>query len=140
MTRIYCARGGASDRQKLLDRLAITQPIGDRGDIIHAVDVGIEHRVGAVLGDLLHAAMQVADDALGSQNLLAIQLQDDAQHAVGRWVLGAHVEDHFGGIEEGVLLGIEVEEIGSVKAAAAHCPLSMPRLICTHSLSCNRMS
>ena len=121
--------------QQLLDRFAVAQPVGDRGDVIHAVDVGIEHGVGAVLGNLLHAAVQVADDALGAQNLLAVQLQDDAQHAVRGRVLRPHVEDEFGGIKEGFVLGIEVEII----RAFAHCPLSMPRLICTHSWSCCRI-
>ena len=123
--------------QQLLDRLAIAQPVGDRGHVIHAVHVGIEHRVGAVLADLLHAAMQVADDALGAQNLFAVQLEDDAQHAVRGRVLRPHVEDQFGGVEEGFVLGIEVEI--AVGRWFAHCPLSMPRLICTHSWSCCRM-
>jgi hypothetical protein len=37
--------------------------------------------------------MQIADDALGSQNLLAIEFEDDAQHSVGGGVLRAHVEN-----------------------------------------------
>jgi hypothetical protein len=55
-------------------------------------------RKGAVFGDFFHTAVQVADDALSAQDLLAIQLEDDAQHSVRGWVLRAHVEDQFGGI------------------------------------------
>ena len=84
--------------QQLLDRQAVAQAVGDRRHVVHAVHVGIELRVGAVLGDLLHAAMQVADDALGAQHLLAVELEDDAQHAVRGRVLRAHVEDQFGGV------------------------------------------
>ncbi len=121
--------------EQFLDGFAVTQSVGDRGDVIHAVHVGIEHRVGAVLGNLLYAAMQVANDALGAQNFLAVQLQDDAQHAVRGRVLRPHVEHEFRRIQEGFVLGIEVEIIG----AFAHCPLSMPRLMCTHSWSCCRI-
>jgi len=53
---------------------------------------GLNWRVGAVFGDLLHAAVQIADDALGSQYLLAIQLENHPQHPVGGGVLRAHVE------------------------------------------------
>ena len=42
--------------------------------------------------------MQVADDAFGPQDLLAVQFEDYAQHPVRRWVLRAHVEDQFGGV------------------------------------------
>ena len=84
--------------QQLLHRQAVAQAVGDRGHVVHAVDVGVELRVGAVLGDLFHAAVQVADDAFGAQDLLAIQLEDDAQHAVRGRVLRTHVEDQFGGI------------------------------------------
>ena len=79
--------------QQLLHRQAVAQSVGDRRHVVHAVHVGIELRVGAVLGDLLHAAVQVADDALGPQDLLAVQLEDDAQHPVRGGVLRAHVED-----------------------------------------------
>ena len=91
---MYCARARNFGVDQLLDRLAVAQPVGDRSDVIHAIDVGIEHRVGAVLGNLFHAAMQVADDALGAQNFFAVELEDDAQHAVRRRMLRSHVEDH----------------------------------------------
>jgi hypothetical protein len=85
--------GRRLDVQQLLHRQAVAQTIGHGRHVVHAVDVRIELRVGAVLGDLLHAAVQIADDAIRPQNLLAVQLQDDAQHSVGRGVLRPHVED-----------------------------------------------
>src|SRR5262249_20711637 len=39
------------DIQELLDGLTIAQPVGDRGNVVHAVDVWVEHSVGAVLGN-----------------------------------------------------------------------------------------
>ena len=44
--------------------------------------------------------MEVADHALGAQDLLAIQLQDYAQHAMGRGMLRAHIDDEFVGVEK----------------------------------------
>ena len=132
---------------QLLDRFAVAQPIRHGGAIVHPVDVGIEHRVGAVLGDFFHAAVQVSDDALGAENFFAVELQDDAQHAVRRRMLRSHVDDEFVRIEIGLLGSFEIEVgkrvgrevVRAVVLAIAHCPLSIPRLICTHSLSCCRM-
>src|ERR1035441_6869478 len=72
---------------------AVAQSVGDGRDVVHAVHVGIELRVGAVLGNLLHAAMEIADDAFGSQDLLAIQFENYAQPPVRGGVLRAHVEN-----------------------------------------------
>ena len=124
--------------QQLLDCFAISQPVGDRGYVIHAVDVGIEHRVSAVFRDFFHAAMQIADDTLGAENFFTVESQDDAQHAVGRGMLRAHVDDELIGIEEG-LVGITEFQVRNVFRRVRHqdyWPLSIPRLICTHSLSC----
>ena len=87
------------DVQQFLDRHAVAQAVGDRGDVVHAVHVGRELLVGAVLGDLLDAAVQVADDAFGAEHLFAVQLQDHAQHAVRGRVLRPHVENKFVGVE-----------------------------------------
>ena len=84
--------------EQFLHREAVAQPVGDGGHVVHAVDIGVELRVRAVFGDLLHAAMQVSDDAIGPQDFFAIQLEDDAQHSVRGRVLRTHVEDQFGGI------------------------------------------
>ena len=45
--------------------------------------------VGELLGRLLHAGVQVADDRLGAQHDLAVELEHEAQHPVGRGVLAA---------------------------------------------------
>ena len=137
---MYCARRRSFHVQQLLYRLAVAQAVRDRRHVVHAVHVGIEHGVGAVLGDLLHAAMQIADHALGAQNFFAVELQDDAQHAVRGGMLRAHVDDEFVGIEKGLLVVFEFEMGSPVgirsTGSVGHCPLSIPRLICTHSWSC----
>ena len=86
--------------QQLLDRQAIAQPVRDRRHVVHAVHVRRELLVGAVLANLLNAAVQVSDHALRAQHLFAIELEDDAQHAVRGRVLRAHVENQFSGIQE----------------------------------------
>jgi hypothetical protein len=49
-------------------------------------------RPGAVLRRLLDAGVQVADDDAGLGDRLALQVQDQAQDAVGGGVLRAHVD------------------------------------------------
>src|SRR5438552_15905174 len=103
-----------------------------RWDIVHAVDVWIEHRIGAVFGDLLYATMQVADNAFRAEDFFAIQLQNDAQHAVSGRMLRAHIDYELVGIEKGLLALLQFQR----RATIRHLPLSIPKLICTHSLSC----
>ena len=39
--------------------------------------------------------MEVAEDRIEVDDLLALELQDDPEHAVGRRVLGPHVDEHL---------------------------------------------
>ena len=48
----------------------------------------------AELRELLRASVHVADDRLGAGDDLAVELDHDPEHAVGRRVLGTHVDDH----------------------------------------------
>src|SRR5262249_20226197 len=119
----------------------------DRGDVIHAVNVGIEHRVGTMFGDLLHSAVEVSNDAFGAKNFFAVEAENHAQHAVGGGMLRAHIYDEFVGIKK-CLVGLAQFEMGDVLLGGfvglhlvhldpvGHWPLSMPRLIWTHSWSC----
>ena len=66
----------------LLDRFDPNQTVGNCGNVIEPIPVGRDHRVHAVLGDLLHAAMEIADVAIEIDDCLAVELQDHAQHAV----------------------------------------------------------
>ncbi len=92
--------------------------------------------------------MEVADYALGAEDFFAIELQDDSQDAVRGGMLRAHVDDELVGIEVRPIGSVEIEmggaEIGNgIREGfvfyVCHWPLSIPRLICTHSLSCCRM-
>ena len=115
--------------EQFFNRFAVAQAIRHRRHIVHAIHVGIEHGVGAMLGDLFHSAMEIANHALGAQNFFAVQLENHAQHAVRGGVLRAHIDDELVGIEKSLLVLFKFQ----VGSPVRHCPLSIPRLICTHS-------
>ena len=101
--------GGRLNAQQLLNRFTISEPIRDRGYVVHAVDVGIEHRIGAVLGNLLDAAVQVSDDALKPQDFFAVKSQDNAQYAMGRRMLRAHVDYKLVRVKKRLVGHVEIE-------------------------------
>ena len=65
-----------------------------------------------LLGRLLHAGVQVPDDRLRAQDGLAVELHHEAQHAVRRRVLRAHVDDH------GLVVETFDVDVGHVDAVA----------------------
>ena len=76
--------------------------------------------VGQLLARLLHAGVQVPDDGLGAQHRLAVELEHEAQHAVGRGVLRAHVDDHrlvVAALEVDVA-GVDVVALGQAQHGA----------------------
>ena len=77
---------------ELLDRERVGDVVGQRGEVIEPVRVGHELVVGHVLGDFFVAAMEVADVGHGLGDDLAVELEQDAQHAVGAGVGRPHVE------------------------------------------------
>ena len=92
-TRIHCARSGISTQQ-LLDRQAVGQVVGHRAEIVDAVGQRDHLLVELRLAGLLDAGVQVADVGHQLDDGLAVDLQHQAQHAVSRRVLRAHVEHH----------------------------------------------
>ena len=73
-------------------------------DVLEWVRIADRLVVVGVLAQLLDATVQVAQDRIEVDDLLAIELQDDAEHAVGRWMLGTHVDEHLA-VAQGVELG-----------------------------------
>ena len=118
--------------QQFFHRFAVAQAVGDRRHVVGAVHVGSELSIGTGLADFLHPAVQVADDAFRTDDFFPVELQLDAQHAVGGGVLRAHVEDDFIGAQYG----------GADGGCLSHdyCPLSIPRFSFTQATSCWRMS
>ena len=79
---------GHLDVEQLLDRQREHQLVEERRRVVHAGDVGGALDVGELLAGLLHAGVEVADDRLGAQDRLAVELEHEAQHAVGRGCCG----------------------------------------------------
>ena len=76
-----------------------------RADVLERVEVGDRLVVVGVLAQLLDAAVEVAEDRVEVDDLLAVELEDDPQHAVGRRVLRPHVDEHLA-VAERVELGL----------------------------------
>ncbi len=83
---------GHLDLQQLLDGEHVGVLLVHRGHIVEAVEVGDGLEVGARLHQLLGAAVQQADVRIDPLDHFPVQLQHQAQHAVGRGVLRAEVD------------------------------------------------
>ncbi len=82
------------DAHEPLDGDGVAQVVAHGGEVVGAVGVGQEVLVPDGLALLLEAGVQVAEVGVGGDDGLAVELDDDAQHAVGGGVVGAHVENH----------------------------------------------
>ena len=91
---------GNREVHQLLDRRHVGHVVPERREVVHAV--GDRDRLVIVLGlhGLLHAGVEVADHGLERDHGLAVQLDHEAEHPVGRGVLRPHVDRdglEFGG-------------------------------------------
>jgi hypothetical protein len=78
--------------QQLLDSEREALLVGHHRDVVQTVEVGQRLQICPVLDELLGAAVQQSDVGVGAHNLLAIELQNQPQHAVGGGMLGAEVD------------------------------------------------
>ena len=62
--------------------------------VVHAAHVGHEHDVRAVFGDLLHAAVEVADYGLAIHHVFAVQGHHQPQGPMHRGVVRTKVDQH----------------------------------------------
>ena len=81
------------DAQGLLDGQAVGGLVVQRREVVHARDEGDALDERPVLHVLLDTGVQEADTAPGLRDGLAVELQDQAQHAVRGRVLRTHVDD-----------------------------------------------
>jgi len=90
---------GDLEAEEFFDRQGVGGVVGHRTEIVDAVgerrDLGVE--LG--LGGLLNARVEIADVGGEGDDGLAVDLEDQAQDAVGRGMLRAHVEDHGLGVD-----------------------------------------
>ena len=80
------------DPEQVLDREHVGVLLGERRDVVEAVEVADALDVGPVLDQLLGAAMQQADVRVGALDDLAVELEHEAQHAVRGRMLGPEVQ------------------------------------------------
>lgn len=78
--------------EQLLDREHIAMLHAHRRAIVEAIEVGQRLRIGLVFDQLLGAAMQQADMRIDAFDDFAVQLHDEAKHAVRRRMLRAEVD------------------------------------------------
>ena len=84
---------GNLDAQQLFDGHAVRGLVEGRREVVGAGDEGDALRPVAELAGLLDPGVQVADHRSGLHHRLALDLQDQPEHAVGGRVLGPHVHD-----------------------------------------------
>ncbi len=82
---------GDFDAGELLDGHHVRLVVDHGGGVVEPVRQRHDLRVRALLGQLLRAAVQVAEDGLHVRDDLAVQRHPQPEHAVGARVLGAKV-------------------------------------------------
>ena len=102
---MYSARRGTSTSSSFSKAMHRRPLAEQRADVLERVDLADDLVVVGVLAQLLDAAVEVAEDRVEVDDLLAVELEHDPQHAVGRRVLRAHVDEHLA-VAEGVELGL----------------------------------
>mmetsp|Transcript_21947 Transcript_21947/g.86020 ORF Transcript_21947/g.86020 Transcript_21947/m.86020 type:complete len:373 (+) Transcript_21947:1737-2855(+) len=80
------------DAQHLLDGQAVGVLVGHHRHVVETVHIGQRLDEGLLLGKLFGGAVQQADVGVGTLDDLTVQLQHQAQHAVGGRVLRAEVQ------------------------------------------------
>ena len=76
----------------LFNRQAVRVLVAHHGDVIKAIHVGQRLDVGFALGQFFCGTVQQANVRIRTLNHLAIELQHQAQHTVGRGVLRAEIQ------------------------------------------------
>src|SRR5207245_8586614 len=82
------------DPQEALDGQAVAEFVEERREVVRTRNERDPLHPGSVLGVLLDPGVQVTDDRLAADHDLPVQLQKETEHAVGRRMLRAHVDDH----------------------------------------------
>ena len=120
MTRMYDGPVRNGDAAEPFHGVDVGQVVLHPGQVVDAVGIGDELIPLLALGDFFRAAVVVADVEVDIDDLLAVQLENAADDAVGAGMLRPQVEDHLpfvdpveeiGGGERRVAAGI-LERIG----------------------------
>jgi len=87
------------DAEHALDRQGKGMLLVHRGHVVEAVEIGNRLQVGLVFDQLFGAAVKQADVRIDTFNKLAIELENHAQHAVGRGVNRAEVDREIADVD-----------------------------------------
>ena len=85
---------GNFEAEKLFDGQAVTEIVRKRVEVVDAIGERNHLLVKLGLAGLFDAGVKVADLGPHADDHFAVQLDNQAQHAVRGRVLRAHVEDH----------------------------------------------
>ena len=80
--------------KKLFDGQAVTEIVGHRAQVVHAVGHGNDLLIKLRLAGLLDAGVQITNLGIEPDNDLAVDLQHQPEHAMGGRMLRAHVQHH----------------------------------------------
>ncbi len=105
ITRSTLHRVGDLDAEQPLRAERERDVVAGRVQIILAVRPRDDLIVLAVFADLLEAAVQIADVGDATDHRLAVELEHQTQHAVGRGMLRADVDEHVLAVEPGLHFG-----------------------------------
>ncbi len=97
--------------QQLLNGQHVGQVVGHGAEIVDAVGHGNDLLIKLGLAGLLDSGVQKADVGTDAHDGFAVDLQQQAQHAVGRGVLRSHVQDHGAVVANGFDDGLGAELI-----------------------------
>ncbi len=81
------------DAEQLLDPEAVRRLVEERREIVHPGHEGDALGPGAELGVLLDPGVQISDDHAGFGDRLALELEHQAKHTMGRGVLRPEIDD-----------------------------------------------
>ena len=108
----HLAPRGQVDAEERLHRVVPGDVVHDGADVVHAADGAHVLVVVVVLGELLEAAVQVADVRVRPHHPLAVELKHDPHRGVRGRMLGTEVQDPaVGGVDVivEVLGGLDVD-------------------------------
>lgn len=116
--------------QQLLNSEGVALLVGHHGDVVQSVEVGQSLQIRLILDQLLGSAVQQTDVRVGSDNLLATQLENQTQHTVGSRMLRTKVDRVVSDLAVrnrvvarlsgagGGLLGIDAVRVGGLEVLA----------------------
>ena len=99
---------GCLEREELLDREHEDELVGLEREVVDPLGVRDRLPVRLVLHRLLEAGMEVADHRANPCDVLTVEIDDQAKHAVRRGVVRAEVDGED--VVERVLLGVDLED------------------------------